>query len=141
MLVDGDGLDRTEKWAELLPEGCPPLTAKPITGLFWRLSKTASAVADTFKSKHAIGLPASPDTTLCHHASCSFFEKDDNDDHHEAIRKLPRFKKFFSHAFLVHLDESMGVGERSKKGSHVHFWFYHGTLPANKIQTTRKCGL
>jgi hypothetical protein len=127
-------------WAEELPQNCPPATALPFEGTVMRLSKTPVPDENTFKSYAALKIEIKGDVSPCHHASCSVFQKDKKYNFGDAIRKLPRFKKYYTHIFFININKEDGVAEISRGASrHIHLWFYATFNPIAAIISTEVC--
>jgi hypothetical protein len=129
-------MDEKQKvtFREILPAGCPPIDANlEDEFIVIRLAKTGNPTQECFHSHAVIGLLPVGDNDPCEFASCSFFRAIDPTDYARSIKKLPNFKKYFTHAFFMTTCASMGKYRLNKKTKHVDVWFYSSFDPVAAV--------
>ena len=107
------------KYGNDYPESCPPSSAAPIEGDFYRLCATNPPTLNDFKTHVDLGLPF-PSPKLCEAKALSFFTNLDSIDRMQ--KRFPRLKNKI--AVLVSVSSEHGVSVLS--GDHLNLWEYQG---------------
>lgn len=124
----------TYEFAEPLPEQCPPANAHPLEdAIVIRLATQPNPAPECFLSYAALGRPIRGDIDPCRYASCSVYVQDEKGEEQlNAIRRLPRFKKF-KHAFLLKIDPNAGLALVNAATKHVDLWMFKGFDPVSAV--------
>lgn len=112
------------RWAEELPEGCPPLTATPAAGLtVFRLVKVYPPQADDFDSQRK-RMPGRGYPDECSARSVSTYTTPEGC---ARLRGVPYFKRH--RIACINLNDVNGLLLADGKDSHCDWWRSNGYFP------------
>lgn len=98
------------------PANCPPPSAKPVNGVYYRLCYNRVVSPKDFLTHVELGKPFPPDK-LCEACALSFFRSLKKISSYQR-RHPKRFEKMVIIQF--HITEEWGIGE--EKGGHLNLW-------------------
>lgn len=119
------------KYAEDLPEKCPPGDAEDVSiPTAYRLLKADLAGPGQFASHAALKLENRTKVDACRFASCSLMA-----DYEKFLEHLPNMRKYHSHVAKLSIPEGIGAMKpKPSKGTvHFDFWCYSGQCLSNCV--------
>ncbi len=141
MQFDAQGVVRGEKYAESLPDQCPPSNAiNTDERMVLRLVKNSHFSESDFYSHAKLNKPLPKDVCECRWASCSVFSLPEGKHVAQAISKLPkvRDRKYVATIKLSPIAGKMEIS--SSRRGHIEFWMYDSFNLKDSICEVKELG-